>query len=407
MRHRRFLLWSLVSLVAGGALIVSVLFSAGTGVRASAQTTAGPTVSALPAPTTSTPGRAAATSAMAAARAAVPKVALHLVASGLSQPVYATSPPGDTHRLFVVEKTGRIVIIKDGTLLPTPFLDIHTLVSTGTEQGLLSMAFDPHFDTNGRFYIFYTNTAGNIRVVRYRVGANPDVANPAGRKVLFSVAHSAHPNHNGGQLQFGPDGRLYVGIGDGGSEGDPNLYGQNLHVRYAKIWRLNVSVANPTPRLFAYGLRNPWRFSFDSKNGNLWIGDVGQNRWEEIDFLKAGTTAGTNFGWSYYEGTHVYKPQPIVRRRLVFPVAQYSHSFGCAVIGGYVYRGSAIPALQGDYLFADECSGRVWFKTSPAAAKQILTGISQKITQVTSFGQDASGELYLMDLTGSLYKIVP
>jgi glucose/arabinose dehydrogenase len=404
VRRRAALLWGVVTILVGATVFAFVLLSTGGGHRAAAQNPSGATGIAQNPPSATA---VTVSPVVTTTRAAVPAVKLKVVASGLSAPVFATSPPGDTHRLFVVEKTGRIRTIRDGSLLAKPFLDIHTLVSGASEQGLLSMAFDPQYATNGRFYIFYTNTAGNIRVVRYKVGSNPDVANPATRTVLWSVSHSAHSNHNGGQLQFGPDGRLYIGIGDGGSEGDPNLYGQNIHVPYAKIWRLNVNVAGARPQLYAYGLRNPWRFSFDSKNGNLWIGDVGQDRWEEIDFLKAGTRPGTNFGWSYYEARSVYKPQPINRSRLVFPVAFYSHAFGCAVIGGYVYRGSAIPSLQGDYLFSDECSGRVWFKTSPSAPKHILTGISQKVTRVTSFGQDASGELYLMSLNGTLYKLVP
>ncbi len=308
----------------------------------------------------------------------------------------------------MVEKTGDIRVIENGTLLAKPFLDIQSLVSAGGEQGLLSLAFDPHYASNGRFYVFYTNPTGDIRVVRYTVSSgDPNVANAASAKVLWKVAHHAHPNHNGGQLAFGPDGRLYIGIGDGGSEGDPNNYGQNLKVPYAKIWRLNVNVSRPKPVLYAYGLRNPWRFSFDSKTGNLWIGDVGQNRWEEIDYLKAGTRPGTNFGWSYYEGDHLYKRQHIVRTRLVFPVTEYSHSVGCAVIGGYVYRGSAIAALRGSYLFADHCSGRVWFKAGPHGRTRILTGVSRKVTNLTSFGQDASGELYLSSQNGNVYKLVP
>ncbi len=338
--------------------------------------------------------------------AAPPTFGLSPVVKGLSEPVYVTSPPGDTHRLFIVEKGGKILILKDGRLLATPFLDLTGRVSTGTEQGLLSMAFSPRYSVNGRFFIFYTNLAGNIRIVRYRVSANPDVALASSARVLWKVAHSAHSNHNGGQLQFGPDGRLYIGIGDGGSEGDPNLFGQNLSVPYAKIWRLNVTVSGARPRLYAYGLRNPWRFSFDPATGNLWIGDVGQNRWEEIDFLKAGTAPGTNFGWSYYEGDHVYKPQPISRARLRYPVFEYPHTVGCAVTGGYVYRGSAIPALRGYYLFADFCSGRVWMKKGPAG-RVLRAPISQKVTQISSFGRDASGELYLVSLSGSVYKLVP
>jgi glucose/arabinose dehydrogenase len=341
-----------------------------------------------------------------AVRAAAPVFRLKQIAQGLASPVYVTAPRGDTHRLFVVEKGGRVLIVKNGTLLSRPFLDLTGKVGTGTEQGLLSLAFGPHYATSGRFYVFYTDLAGNIRVVRYKVSANADVALPSSARVLWRVAHSAHANHNGGQLQFGPDGRLYIGIGDGGSERDPNLYGQNIHVPYAKIWRLNVAVSTAAPRMYAYGLRNPWRFSFDPATGNLWIGDVGQDRWEEIDFLKAGTTSGTNFGWSYYEGDHVFKLQPIVRTRLRFPVFEYSHTVGCAVTGGYVYRGGAIPTLRGYYLFADFCSGRVWMMKGPTGTVA-RAPVSQKVTQISSFGRDASGELYLVSLTGSIYKLVP
>jgi glucose/arabinose dehydrogenase len=386
MKARGLLAWATIAVVAGGAFAAYVLVSTGQGSRAAAQTKSATTAAAI----------------------RVPAVKLKLIASGLSQPMGVTSPPGDAARLFVVQKTGAIRVIQNGKLLPMAFLNIAGRVSGGSEQGLLSMAFDPHYASNGRFYIFYTNTSGDIRVVRYKVSSgDPNVANAGSARVLLKVAHHAHPNHNGGQLAFGPDGRLYIGIGDGGSEGDPNNYGQNRSVRYAKIWRLNVNSPGARPVLYAYGLRNPWRFSFDAANGNLWIGDVGQNRYEEIDFLKAGAKPGTNFGWSYYEGNHVFKPQRIVRTRLKFPVTEYSHSLGCAVIGGYVYRGSAIPALRGDYLFADYCSGRVWFKTGPRASAHILSGVSQRLANITSFGQNASGELYLSSQNGSVYKLVP
>ena len=387
MNVRRVFLWAGTSIAAGGALAAVLLVSAGGGSQAIAQS---------PSPT----------SAAAAKAATVPAVKLKLVASGLTAPLGVTTPPGDTHRLFVVDKVGKIRVIANGTLLAKPFLDVSGLVSGGSEQGLLSLAFDPNYSKNGHFYVDYTNPAGNIRVVRYTVSSgDPNVADPSSAKILFKVAHHAHTNHNGGQLAFGPDGLLYIGVGDGGSEGDPHRYGQNTKVPYAKIWRLNVTTLHK--QLYAYGLRNPWRFSFDSKTGNLWIGDVCQNRWEEIDFLKAGVKPGTNFGWSYYEGDHTYKRQHIVRTRLVFPVTEYSHSLGCAVIGGYVYRGSAFAALRGDYLYADHCSGRVWFKTGPHKSAHILTGISRKLTNITSFGQDASGELYLSALNGNVYEIVP
>jgi glucose/arabinose dehydrogenase len=382
MRARRSFMWAAVAIVTVGALATAALVAIGAGDRAAAQT---PTLQAVK----------------------VPTVRLHLVVSNLSKPLGMTAAPGDSRRLFIVEKTGYIRVLLNGKLLANTFLNVHSRVTAGGEQGLLSVAFDPAYATNGRFYVYYTATNGDIKVVRYTVSSNRSVANASSATVLWTVAHHAHSNHNGGQLAFGPDGLLYIGIGDGGSEGDPNLYGQNVHVPYAKIWTMDVSSSSPTPVLYAYGLRNPWRFSFDSTTGNLWIGDVGQNKWEEIDYLKAGTKAGTNFGWSYYEGDHVYKPQAIVRTRLVYPVSEYSHALGAAVIGGYVYRGSAIPALKGDYLFADYASARVWFKTSPGAAAHILTGISQKLPSVSSFGQNSKGELFISSLDGKIYKIVP
>ena len=389
MRARRLMLPAAVGLIAAAAVTAAVLVSTDGSDRAVAQ------------------GSATA-SAAATAATKLPAVRLKLVASGLSLPVGMTVAPGDAHRLFVVEKTGRIVVIRNGKRLATPFLNIASRVSNGTEQGLLGLAFDPGYVSNGRFYVFSTNTKGDIEVVRYTVSAsNPDRANASSAKVLWTVAHHAHNNHNGGQLAFGPDGLLYIGIGDGGSEGDPDRYGQNVHVPYAKIWRLDVSSATAKPVLYAYGLRNPWRFSFDSKTGALWIGDVGQDRWEEIDYLKAGTPAGTNFGWSYYEGDHVYKVQHIVRTHLVFPVAEYSHAVGDAVVGGYVYRGSAIPGLRGYYLFADYGTARVWAKAGPKGGVHILADLSQKLPNISSFGRNAAGELYLTSLNGRLYKIVP
>jgi glucose/arabinose dehydrogenase len=338
---------------------------------------------------------------------AVPTVRLKLITGALTQPLGATSPPGDTHRLFVVEKIGLVRIIRNGKLLATPFLNIGGKVSGGSEQGLLSLAFDPHYATNRRFYVDYTNKSGDIKVVRYVTSSNADRANAGSATVLWTVAHHAHANHNGGQLAFGPDGLLYIGVGDGGSEGDPNNYGQNLAVPYAKIWRLDVTTPGAKPVLYAYGLRNPWRFSFDRKTGALWIGDVGQDHWEEVDYLKPGTSPGTNFGWSYYEGDHVFRRQPIVRTRLVFPLVEYSHSVGNAIVGGYAYRGSAIPGLRGFYLYADYGTARVWAKAGPRGSVHILAGVSQKLPTISSFGQNAKGELFVSSLNGRLYKLVP
>jgi glucose/arabinose dehydrogenase len=351
-----------------------------------------------------------ATSPSARAAATAPTVSLQKLPQSFDQPLYVTSPPGDTSRLFVVEKTGVIRIIKNGVLLPAPFLDIHTRVSAGTEQGLLSLAFDPRFATNRRFYIDYTNTAGNTRVVRYVASAaDPDVAAPSSAKVILRVAQP-YSNHNGGQLAFSPGGRLFVGMGDGGSAGDPQGRAQNSRSRLGKLLRINVNASPMTIGVYAKGLRNPWRFSFDRATGNLWIGDVGQNRWEEVDFLRAGRAAGANLGWNGYEGTHVYNAATAARlnrSKLTWPVGQYSHSFGEAVTGGYVYRGSAIPALRGWYLFADFASGHVWAKKGRGGAKQLLPGADGKVSQIASFGQDAAGELYIVSLAGSIYKITP
>jgi glucose/arabinose dehydrogenase len=351
-------------------------------------------------------------SAGATARAATapPAVRLRKLAFTFDQPVYVTSPRGDTSRLFVVEKTGRIRVIKNGALLTTPFLDISSLVSTGGEQGLLSMAFDPHYAANGRFYVDYTNANGDTRVVRYRASSShPDMAVASSAKVLLAVAQP-YSNHNGGQLQFGPGGLLFVGMGDGGSGGDPQHHAQDPRSRLGKLLRINVAVSPARVTTYAKGLRNPWRFSFDRKTGALWIGDVGQNAWEEIDYLRPGRPAGANLGWNGYEGTHVYDAQvaaTLNKASLTWPVAQYSHSIGNAVTGGYVYRGSAIPALRGFYLFADFGSGHVWAMKGPGGARRALSGADGQVTQVSSFGQDASGELYVVSLAGSVYKIVP
>jgi glucose/arabinose dehydrogenase len=362
--------------------------------------------------TESRPPENAGAAATAGARPGVrpPTVTLKKLPFTFDQPVYVTAPPGDTTRLFVVQKTGAIRVVRDGVLLPKPLLDISGLVSSGGEQGLLSMAFDPRFAANGRFYIDYTNTAGDTRVVRYRVSATDrDVADPASARVLLSV-DQPYENHNGGQLQFGPDGRLYVGMGDGGSGGDPQHRAQDPRTRLGKLLRINVNVSPVRVQNYAKGLRNPWRFSFDRKTAALWMGDVGQDQWEEIDYLRPGHPAGVNFGWNGYEGTHVYDAQvaaSLPRASLTWPVAQYSHSLGEAVTGGYVYRGSALPALRGWYLFADFASGHVWAMKGPGGARRALPGADGKVTQIASFGQDAAGELYVVSLAGSVYKIVP
>jgi glucose/arabinose dehydrogenase len=346
----------------------------------------------------------------AARGAAPPAVALQKVPGAFDQPVYVTAPPGDATRLFVVEKTGRIRIVKNGVVLAQPFLDLSGVVSTDGERGLLSLAFAPGYASNGRFYVDYTNRSGDTRVVRYAVsGTDPDRAAMSTRRVLLRV-RQPYSNHNGGQLQFGPDGRLYVGMGDGGSAGDPQGHAQDLRSRLGKLLRINVGSSPARVTWYAKGLRNPWRFSFDRATGALWIGDVGQNRWEEVDYLRPGRPAGANLGWNGYEARHLYKKSVaarLVKSKLVWPVAAYSHGVGDAVTGGYVYRGAAIPALRGFYVFGDFSSGRVWAMKGRGGTRAALPGADRTTTHISSFGQDAAGELYVVSLDGSVFKVVP
>jgi glucose/arabinose dehydrogenase len=364
----------------------------------------GATTSAMPGPSTSTSDGAP------RAAASPPAVSLQRLPGAYDAPVYLTAPRGDTSRLFIVEQTGAIRIIKDGTAVSRPFLDISGKVSSGGEQGLLSMAFDPGYATNRRFYVNYTNTAGDTRVVRYRASASdPDVAVASSARIILRV-DQPYSNHNGGQLQFGPDGRLYVGMGDGGSAGDPQGRAQNSRSRLGKLLRLNVNVSPVRVAVYAKGLRNPWRFSFDRSTGALWIGDVGQGAREEIDYLRPGRPAGANFGWNGYEGTLVYNARTasrLAKSSLAFPVSQYGRDLGYSVTGGYVYRGSALPALRGFYLFADWGSGHVWAKKGPGGPRRTVAGLDGQVPQISSFGQDARGELYVVSLAGSVFKIVP
>jgi glucose/arabinose dehydrogenase len=354
-------------------------------------------------------GIATALAALALATLAPPAGAatrLARIMTGLAQPVQVAQAPGDGGRLFIVLKGGRILIDQAGQRLAHPFLNISSLVSTGGEQGLLSMAFDPAYARTGRLYVSYTNAAGDSRVAQYRVEPrHPNIANPFSRRILLA-ADQPFANHNGGDLAFGPGGHLFMGFGDGGSEGDPDLNGQRRTGALSKILRMDVNAPRPRATMYAYGLRNPWRFSFDRATGGLWIGDVGQDRWEEIDHLPAHLGPGTNFGWSAYEGRHVFKRQSIRGRTLRFPVAEYSHAGGnCSVTGGYVYRGTKIPTLRGYYLFADFCSGRIWRLRPGGGAAEM--SISRQVRQITSFGEGVAGELYVVSLAGSVYKIVP
>jgi glucose/arabinose dehydrogenase len=323
-------------------------------------------------------------------------------------PVFAAAPPGATAgTLYVVEQAGKILIWRNGTTAAQPFLDIRSKVRSGGEQGLLSMAFDPRYATNHYFYVDYTDLNGDTRVVRYRASGLHAV--PSSAKQLLYVKDFA-PNHNGGQLQFGPDGYLYWGNGDGGGEGDPEHTGQNLTRPFAKIEKLNVRVAGAHWKLVAYGLRNPWRFSFDRKTGDLYIGDVGQDKWEEIDYLARGTTGLANFGWSRYEGNHVYQAseQLIGPGKYVPPITEYPHSDGCAVTGGYVYRGTRLSADVGRYYYGDDCSGTVWSLVVKNGKATDVRKEPFSLGGLSGFGQDSTGELYLMSVSsGELDKLTP
>jgi glucose/arabinose dehydrogenase len=342
---------------------------------------------------------------VAAPPAPAASVRLARISANLNQPVFVTGSPGDGSRLFIVLKGGTIRVMKSGQLLATPFLNLSGKVSTGGEQGLLGMAFDPNYRTNGRFFVSYTNLAGDSRVVAYH-RATADRADPETARLYLAV-DQPYANHNGGMIAFGPDGKLYVGLGDGGSAGDPQNRGQRKTGFLAKILRLDVSRRPPLIVSYAYGVRNPWRFSFDRLTGNLWIGDVGQNSYEEVDAIPKGTVPGVNLGWSYYEGRHVFKPQPIDRSRLRFPAIEYRHINGnCSVTGGYVYRGTSIPFLRGYYLFADFCSGKVWRRPAAGGAPAEMS-FSGDVPQISSFGQGAFGELFLVSLSGSIYRLIP
>jgi glucose/arabinose dehydrogenase len=350
--------------------------------------------------------------------------ALQLLASGLSQPLYVAAAPGDTARLFVVLQTGQIRIIRHDTLLPAPFLDVTSLVSCCGERGLLSLAFHPQYAQNGLFFIDYTDVNGTTRVARYHVAANPDSADDASATPVLSQAQP-FANHNGGLLLFGPDGYLYVGLGDGGSGGDPQGNGQSLNTQLGKILRIDVNGAPPyaippgnpfagtagaKPEIWAYGLRNPWRFAFDRQTGDLYIADVGQGAREEVDFQPAASQGGENYGWNVMEGLACYNASTCNQTGLTLPVLDYAHDQGCAIVGGYVYRGTRLPILSGWYLYSDNCTD---FVRSLKVANGVVveqhdwSSVLQPSQGVTSFGEDARGELYITTGSGNVYRIVP
>lgn len=344
-------------------------------------------------------------------------------ADGFDRPVDIANCGDD--RLFILEQfNARIWILdREGNRLPEPFLDLPA-VGTQNEQGLLGLAFHPDYQNNGYFFVNYTRTNGDTRVSRFQVSANdPNVADPGSEVVLFEV-DQPYANHNGGCLKFGPDGYLYIGLGDGGSGGDPNANGQNTSVRLGKLLRIDVDNGNPyavpadnpfvnqagyLPEIWALGMRNPWRFSFDRMTGDLWIGDVGQNNWEEVDFQPAGSTGGENYGWRCYEGNHPFNTSGCGSMSdYVFPVAEYANAGSdCSVTGGFVYRGLNYPNLFGHYLYTDYCSGKIWSLTPDGSGgwnNQLLKDLSNY--QYVSFGENKNGELFLTALgSGIIYWI--
>lgn len=361
-------------------------------------------------------------------RAQAPMISLQEIITGLAFPVAITHAGDGSGRLFITLQRGQILIYDDGRLLPTPFLDISSVVACCGERGLLSVAFDPNYKQNGYFYVNYTQRPdGSTIIARYHVSGDPDVADPDSAVILLMIPQP-FANHNGGQLQFGPDGYLYIGMGDGGSAGDPQNNAQNGQTLLGKMLRIDVNnantsdglpydipannpfIADPNVRdeIWALGLRNPWRFSFDRTTGDLFIGDVGQNSWEEVDFQPASSTGGENYGWRLMEGRHCFNPATNCHNgTLTLPILEYDHSLGCSITGGYRYRGSQIRQLYGVYLYGDYCSGRIWGATESNGrwtSRELLT----TELSISTFGEDESGELYVAHhdgANGAIYRI--
>jgi glucose/arabinose dehydrogenase len=341
------------------------------------------------------------------------------VVSGLDAPVYLTAPAGDS-RLFIVEQPGRILIVKEGKLSSRPFLDIRNKVGYGGERGLLSVAFHPQYRVNGFLFVNYTDKNGDTNIERYTVSRDPDVANPASARLILKI-DQPYSNHNGGLNLFGPDGMLYIGMGDGGSQMDPHRNGQNTNVLLGKLLRLNVdrgdsytsAPANPfakgggRPEIWAIGLRNPWRFAFDAKDGNLYIGDVGQDKFEEVDVAPM-HRAGVNYGWSVMEGLECFRGPGCDQSGLERPALVYPHRQGeCSVIGGFVYRGRKIPEIDGHYFYSDYCTS--WLKSFRYVNGRVTDQTEWpvgRLASVSSFGQDGLGELYIVAHGGRIYRIV-
>ena len=334
-------------------------------------------------------------------------------------PVHLAAPPSDA-RLFIVEQPGRIRIVKDGVVLETPFLDISERVASGGERGLLSMAFHPDYAVNGRFFVNFTDLAGTTRIERFEVGGDPDRADPQSAVLLLSI-EQPFSNHNGGHLLFGPDGMLYVALGDGGSGGDPLGHGQNRETLLGSILRLDVNGPGPyaipadnpwsdhpsyRPEIWSWGVRNPWRLAFDPSAGLLFVADVGQQRREEINVVPA-DAAGLNFGWNEMEGSVCYEADACETAGLVLPAVEYDHSVGCSVTGGEVYRGSDIPEIVGHYFYSDYCRGWLRSFRYQGGAFDHREWEVGALTSVASFASDGTGELYLISREGSVFAFRP
>jgi uncharacterized protein (TIGR03437 family) len=348
------------------------------------------------------------------------EIKLTSLVSGISSPTGIENAADGTGRLFFLQQNGIVRIFQNGALATQPFLDIRSKTTTDSERGLLGLAFPPNFATKRRFYVNYTNLSGNTVIAQYKLSANDNQADATSEVILLTITQP-FANHNGGQIRFGPDGYLYIGMGDGGSGGDPSGNGQNRNALLGKMLRIDVetqpgtivipptnpfvNVAGTRPEIWAVGMRNPWRFNFDRATGDLWIADVGQDAYEEVDFQPASSKGGENYGWNTMEGLHCYKAG-CSTTGLTLPVAEYPHGPECSITGGFVYRGANSPGLRGTYLYADYCSGKIWGLERQGTGWANRTLMTASGFAITTFGQDEAGELYLANANnGTIYRI--
>lgn len=349
----------------------------------------------------------------------VEAISLELVADGFTKPIFLTHANDD--RLFVVEQDGVVFIVENGERMADPFLDINDRVgSDASEQGLLSLAFHPDYPTTNAFFVYYTDNDGNVVISRFNVTADANAADADSEVILLTIGQP-YRNHNGGQIAFGPDGHLYIGVGDGGSANDPENYGLNRNTLLGKMLRIDIDAGdlyavpadNPfvnddsaRNEIWAYGLRNPWRFAFDRATGDLFMADVGQNQWEEVNWQSADSPGGESYGWNGWEGNHCFR-EDCNDISGVFPIVEYDHGSGCSITGGYVYRGASFPQLTGNYFYGDFCTGLIWATLQPESGAWPTAQVVQSGLNISSFGEDANGELYVIDHGGGVYLIVP